>query len=195
MRASLEPPYWSWYLHLKQTEPIEHQGMFAMFSKDGVAYIQENHHYDTNFTPSPTLYPAMVLTTSQNSDQFTSQAPTPANRTGLSRPDLHRLEISPNPKFHRIHLRGTARTHRCTSQSTRSAIQGRSLARARRQIPPSSQTRERHRPYSYGPMGNARPQKANLPWLTPQARRKFRSDSILLFPHHISDFSTGTVSQ
>ncbi|KAJ5668885.1 hypothetical protein N7462_009955 [Penicillium macrosclerotiorum] len=42
----------SWDSHLKEIQPIEHQGMFAMFTKNSVAYIQENHHYDPLSTPS-----------------------------------------------------------------------------------------------------------------------------------------------
>ncbi|KAJ5102938.1 hypothetical protein N7532_003467 [Penicillium argentinense] len=46
MNGSLELREPSWDLFLKEIRPVEHQGMFAMFSKDGTAYIQENHHYD-----------------------------------------------------------------------------------------------------------------------------------------------------
>lgn len=55
MSDSLELLDQSWDACLKHIEPIEHQGMFAMFSKDSVAYIQENHHYDTAF--ATTLVP------------------------------------------------------------------------------------------------------------------------------------------
>jgi hypothetical protein len=57
MSDSLELLDQSWDACLKHIEPVEHQGMFAMFSKDGVAYIQENHHYNTASAPLPTLVP------------------------------------------------------------------------------------------------------------------------------------------
>ncbi|KAJ5151045.1 uncharacterized protein N7482_010297 [Penicillium canariense] len=41
-----------WDSHLKEIQFIDHQGMFAMFTKDSVAYIQENHHYDASGTPA-----------------------------------------------------------------------------------------------------------------------------------------------
>lgn len=46
MVAPLELVDPSWDLYLKEVHPIDHQGMFAMFTKDNVAYIQENHHYE-----------------------------------------------------------------------------------------------------------------------------------------------------
>ena len=57
MTTSLELLDQSWDSHLKQIEPIEYQGMFAMFSKDGVAYIQENHHYDSTSMPMHACIP------------------------------------------------------------------------------------------------------------------------------------------
>ncbi|CEJ60904.1 hypothetical protein PMG11_09458 [Penicillium brasilianum] len=52
MVASLELMDPSWNSHLKEIQPIENQGMFAMFMKNNVAYIQENHHYDALATPA-----------------------------------------------------------------------------------------------------------------------------------------------
>ncbi|KAJ5178875.1 hypothetical protein N7492_002085 [Penicillium capsulatum] len=43
----------SWDTYLKTIEPIEHQGMFAMFSRGDSTYIQENHHYELP-TSAPT---------------------------------------------------------------------------------------------------------------------------------------------
>lgn len=36
----------SWDPYYKTIEPIEHQGMFAMFTRGTETYIQENHHYE-----------------------------------------------------------------------------------------------------------------------------------------------------
>ena len=45
----LDPP---WDIHLKEIHPTDHQGMFAMFTKNNIAYIQENHRYDAIATPA-----------------------------------------------------------------------------------------------------------------------------------------------
>jgi hypothetical protein len=52
MANSLELLDPSWESYLKEIHPIDNQGMFAMFTKNNVAYIQENHHYDAMATPT-----------------------------------------------------------------------------------------------------------------------------------------------
>lgn len=54
MSNSLELLDESWSSHLQHIERVDHQGMFAMFAKDDVAYIQENHTYDTTSIQVPT---------------------------------------------------------------------------------------------------------------------------------------------
>ncbi|KAK2763148.1 hypothetical protein FQN54_009784 [Arachnomyces sp. PD_36] len=50
-RESLELMHISWDSCLKEIQPIEHQGMFNMFTNDARFYIQENHHYDSSMQP------------------------------------------------------------------------------------------------------------------------------------------------
>lgn len=50
-QISLELTDQSWDSYLQQITPIEYQGLFAMFLKDDVTYIQENHHYDASMLP------------------------------------------------------------------------------------------------------------------------------------------------
>jgi hypothetical protein len=50
---SLELTDRSWDSHLKEITAVEHQGMFAIFTKEGRTYIQENHHYSAAATLVP----------------------------------------------------------------------------------------------------------------------------------------------
>lgn len=56
MAESLELLDHSWDAHLKEIHPADHQGMFAMFTKNNVAYIQENHRYNPMVTPATSRY-------------------------------------------------------------------------------------------------------------------------------------------
>jgi hypothetical protein len=58
-RESFELTDSSWEHHLLEIQPVDHQGMFRVFNKDSVEYIQENHYYepsrsqaDANVCPS-----------------------------------------------------------------------------------------------------------------------------------------------